>query len=99
MSNRREALTLMFQSYIRITSSVGAIQRQFGYLDMYTNAISKKLKSHHALIKQTSRSQGALILEFSWYYKRYAPMELVYCKSYNTCRRFTLKKDKIDKIL
>jgi len=73
----------MFQSYIRITSSVGAIQKQFGYLDMYTNAISKKLKSHHrALIHKHRAPKGALILELSWHYKHHAPMELVYCKSY-----------------
>ncbi len=68
----------MFQSYIRITSSVGAIQKQFGYLDMYTNAISKKLKSYHdALIHKHRAPEGALILEFSWHYKHYAPMELI----------------------
>jgi len=51
----------MFQSYIRITSSIGAIQKQFGYLDMYTNAISKKLKSHHALIHKHRAPEGDLI--------------------------------------
>ena len=83
MSNRREALTLMFQSYIRITSSVGAIQRQFGYLNMYTKAISKIKISPSCFDTQTLRSQGALILEFSCHYKHYAPMELIYCESYN----------------
>jgi len=83
MSNRREAFRLNVSKLYtnnELRRSDTKTIRLFKYV---YKRFSKKLKSHHALIKQTSRSQGALILEFSWYYKHYAPMELVYCKSYN----------------